>query len=393
MIAEISLGRAGRASPASSFRQLAVASGRSRQWSKVAALGTLAATLVLSFYSVVSGWAIYYFIEAVSGDLSDLSITEANHVFEEFLASPSRLILFHSLFIVMTILVSGSKVSQGIEKLNAWLMPLMYFILLALVVYASGFNGFSQAIDYLFAVRMEALEWSVFLEAMGHAFFTLAIGACCLRAYGAYMPQRQSIIKAVCIVALLDVLVAVMVGVASFSVVFTESIEPAAGPGLMFIALPVALGSMPMGDWVLPLFFLLMIIATWTSSVNLGEPLVVLAAKRLGSRWRGAVLTGLVVWLTGIVPALSFNIFSGISPLPGKSLFDVYTAFPTQILLPVTGLLILLFAGYVLDQKRLQEQLGLTGIQFKCWLILIRLVSPLLVVTVLVSGIIKSQAG
>ncbi len=386
MIAEISLGRAGRASPASSLRQLAVASGHSRHWAKVAGLGTLAATLVLSFYSVVSGWALFYFFQSVSNSLATLSTAQAGGMFEQFLASPLQVIGFHTLFIIMTILVSGSKVSAGIEKLNTWLMPAMYLILLGLVVYASGFAGFPHAIDYLFAAKFEAINWSVMVEAMGHAFFTLAIGACCLMAYGAYMPEKQSIIKTVGIVALLDVLVAVMVGAASFSVVFTEGMEPTAGPGLMFIALPVALAKMPLGEWIMPLFFLLLIIATWTSSINLGEPLVVAASRWLGSRRYGALLTGIVVWLMGLIPSFSFNLLADIKPLPDKSLFDVYTAFPTQVLLPVTGLLTLIFAGYVLDSKRLSEQLGLSGIKLRCWLWLIRIVSPLLVAGVLVFG-------
>ena len=171
----------------------------------------------------------------------------------------------------------------------------------------------------------------------------------------------------------LDVLVAVMVGVASFAVVFTENMEPASGPGLMFIALPVALAHLPMGDWVLPFFFVLLVFATWTSSVNLGEPLVVFASRKLGSRAKGALAAGGVIWLIGLVPALSLNVLGQLEPLPGKTLFDVYTAFPTQVLLPITGVLTLIFAGSIVEKKLLVCQLGLTGYQLKLWIWLIKI--------------------
>ena len=386
MIAEICIGRAGRASPASSLRQLAVSAGHHKQWSKVAWLGTLAATLILSFYSVVSGWALYYLFSSLTGQFADLSVAASTRTLDELLLSPWLVILFHSVFIVMTVAISGRAVYRGIERLNNILMPLMYLILVLLVIYASGFSGFNQAVDYLFAIKPQAISGEVLIEALGHAFFTLAIGACCLMAYGAYMPEKQSVISAVLIVAILDVLVAVMVGVSTFSVVFSEGMSAAGGPGLMFVTLPVALANMPFGNLVLPMFFLLLVIATWTSAVNLAEPLVVMATRLMeGNRSLGAMIAGSVVWTAGLIPALSFNLWKDYQPAPGKSLFDVYTAFPTQVLLPVTGLLTLYFAGYVLERKVLIQQLNLQGWHLHCWQCLIRYVSPVLLIITMFS--------
>ncbi len=390
MIAEIAIGRAGRASPASSLRQLAVSAGHNKHWSKLAWLGTLTAVLVLSFYSVISGWALYYFYHALNGALDNLNAAQSELMLENLLLSPGKIVLFHTLFISMTMLISGHPVSKGIERLNNLLMPLMYLVLVLLVIYASGFSGFDQAKEYLFAFKYQDVNGSVLLEALGHAFFTLAVGACCLMAYGAYMPEDQSIVRAVLIVALLDVLVAVMVGLSTFSVVFTEGLPAAGGPGLMFVTLPVALSSMPFHVIVLPLFFLLLVIASWTSAVNLAEPLVVMATRITGSRARGAVLSGLMIWCMGLIPALSFNLFRDLEPFPDKSIFDIYTAFPTQILLPLTGLLILFFAGYVMDRKSLVSQLGLRGFTLECWKWLIRYVSPLLLLTVMLGGLLTN---
>ena len=379
MIAEIIIGRAGRASPASSLRQLASQAGHTKHWSKLAWLGTISATLILSFYSVVSGWVIYFFFQSLSGSLraDSTAVTAGN--FQQLLESPLLVIGYHGLFMIMTMAISSRSVSKGIERLNNWLMPLMYLILLALLFFVSGFSGFNAALNYLFAFKVEAVSTSVILEAMGHAFFTLAIGACCLMAYGAYMPERQSVTKAVLLVAVLDVLVAVMVGVATFTVVFSEGLAVTHGPGLMFVTLPVALEQIPFGSLMLSLFFLLLLMAVWTSAVNLAEPLVILMSRLcMGLRKTGALVAGIVVFLLGLIPALSFNLWKDVS-IKGQPLFDFYTNLTTHILLPVTGLLVLFFAGHVMQAKVLKEQVG----GGKLWQFLIRWVSPLLLAVVM----------
>ena len=379
MIAEIVIGRAGRASPASSLRQLASRAGQTKHWSKLAWLGTLSATLILSFYSVVSGWVVYFFFQSLRGAVLVDSLEGAARNFQQLLDSPLLVVGYHGLFMVMTVAISSRSVAKGIERLNCWLMPLMYLILVLLLFYTSGFNGFDLALDYLFAFKAEALSAAVVLEAMGHAFFTLAIGACCLMAYGAYMPARQSVVKAVLLVAVLDVLVAVMVGVATFAVVFTEDLAVTSGPGLMFITLPVALGQMPFGSLMLPLFFLLLLMAVWTSAVNLAEPLVILMGRLcLGLRRTGALLAGTVVFLLGLIPAFSFNLWQQVT-INGQPLFDFYTDLATHIMLPVTGLLVLLFAGHVMPAVVLKDQLG----SMQLWKFLLRWVSPLLLIAVM----------
>lgn len=389
MIAEIVVGRAGRASPASTLRQLAVSAGRTKHWSKLAWLGTLAATMILSFYSVVSGWTLFFLFQSLSGELSGTSIQDTSSTFQQLLESPWQVISYHGLFIIMTVAISGRAVSRGIERLNNWLMPVMYLILVILLIYVSRFSGFEIALDYLFAFKLEAITGGVVLEAMGHAFFTLAIGACCLMAYGAYMPERQSVVKAVLIVALLDVLVAVMVGVATFAVVFSEGLSVDGGPGLMFITLPVALAQMPFGSLILPLFFLLLVMAVWTSAVNLAEPLVVMMSRLCsGFRGAGAAIAGAIVFLVGLIPGLSFSLWKNVS-VDGKTLFDLYTAFATQVMLPVTGLLVLYFAGYVMERKVLVDQLGMEGRTLQVWQFLIRWVSPLLLVMVIVGELLR----
>ncbi|WP_242667305.1 sodium-dependent transporter [Parendozoicomonas haliclonae] len=393
MAAEILVGRAGRSTPTVSLRALAKQGNGSWAWEKVSLIGMLAALMVLSFYSVVAGWGGYYLTQTLSGGLDFQNAQQLGSFFDSFLAKPHLLILFHSLFLIITLSINGQPVAKGLERLNAFLMPLLYGLLIVLVIYGSGFPGFSHAIDYLFSPDWQNINMGVLIEAMGHAFFTLAVGACCLMAYGAYMPAKQSILGAVFIVVILDLIVSLLAGVATFTIVFSDGLDPASGPGLIFITLPKALNAMPYGDIVLPLFFILFVIATWTSSVNLAEPLVASTATRLGvGRGMASVVVGFVVWCLGLIPALSFNLWSGVS-IAGHGLFDLWTGFATNILLPVTALLILVFVGWVVPWGTVAEQLGFKtnngGTMEGMFRLLFRFIAPGMVLTIFVFGLLS----
>ncbi|MTI14292.1 sodium-dependent transporter [Sansalvadorimonas verongulae] len=392
MAAEILIGRAGRATPATSLRQLASTYGGSRRWSWVAGVGMLAAAMVLSFYSVVSGWGGYYFIESLKGSLNGLNSQGLGQFFDTFLGNPLLLIVFNTVFLIMTLTVNGRPVAKGLEKLNYLLMPLLYGLLILLVFYASHLPGFQQALNYLFSPSWEQISGQVLVEAMGHAFFTLAVGACCLMAYGAYMPGKQSIPKAISVVVLLDLLVSILTGIAIFSVVFSNGVDPSSGPGLMFITLPGALNAMPMGDIVLPVFFCLFIIATWTSSINLAEPLVASTARYFSlSRSKASFAVGCVIWLLGLIPVFSFNEWKDIH-VAGHGLFDLWTGVATNILLPLTGFLVLVFVGWVLPKTAVMEQLGSAedSIKSHYWMILFRYGAPGMVLIIGIAGLITT---
>ena len=387
MIAEIIIGRAGRMPPSEALRSVAISSGASTRWSKIALSGTLASVLILSFYCVVSGWGVFYLKESLSG-LSLNTALEAESVFNNFLESPGTLLSYSSLFLVLTFFVSAFRVNSGIERLNDTLMPLLYLILMVLVVYVSYLPGFDRALHYLFTPDWSQLNSSMLLAAMGMAFFTLATGACCLMAYGAYMPERQSAIFSVSVVAAINLLVTLCAGVAIFSIVFSYGLDASSGPGLIFMALPVALHDMPFGHWVMPIFFFLLLIACWTSSVNLAEPLVSALSHKLNSRRKGALMAGLIVWTLGLIPVFSFNLLKNIT-IFGADIFSVYTGLATDILLPVTSFLILVFSGYIMQKNVLKQQLNVSQGWCHFWWIIIRYVSPCGLLLILLSSVIK----
>ena len=388
MTCEIIIGRLGRTSPAECIKTIAIQGSKSVNWGKLAWVGLTTSTIVLSFYAVVSGIIIYYFIQSICG-LQITNFTESFVVLNQIQHSPINLMLFTTLFIALTFIISVNKVSTGIAKLNYLMMPVMYCLLIALVFYASNLEGFDRALKYLFDFKKDDVSITMIIEAMGHALFTLAAGACCLIAYGAYMPSKQSILKSIAIVVVMDVLVAVLVGVTTFSIIFSENITATAGPGLMFLSLPVALSKIDIGSIIQSLFFFLLLSAAWTSSVNLAEPLILSIQKLLQlSRRKSTAVAAVIVLLFSIIPCLSLSLWENIRPFFNKSVFDIYTDIAADILLPITGLLILIFTAKAISVKKLSEELSLTYNYAYIFMLVIKYISPLLVLLLLVKAIL-----
>ena len=281
MVAEILIGRRARQNPVDALQTLAKESQQPRQWGLLGWWGALALLLVLSFYSVVSGWSIAYLFHSFDNTFNNATPREITHIWQHFLASPWRLIAWHTLFMCLTIGVIMRGVKQGLERATKYMMPALYLILLILVVYDGMIGNFGRAFHFLFDFQLGKITPSIIISAMGHAFFTLALGAGAMLTYGAYVPKRVNIAQAVWIVALLDVLVALLSGLAIFPLVFAHNLAPNSGPGLMFVTLPIAFAHIPAGALVGGLFFILLLFAAWTSSINLAEPMIIILMQRL----------------------------------------------------------------------------------------------------------------
>ncbi|WP_233350222.1 sodium-dependent transporter [Kushneria phosphatilytica] len=368
MAAEIMIGRAGGRAPLQSMRWLAERSGVSPRWGWVAFWGGATLLMVLSFYSVVAGWALDYTVQSLSGQLAGRSPEAIGRAFDALLASPWRVVADHTLFMIMTLGVVAAGVRSGIVRLNNWLVPLLYVLLIALVIMVAFMtDGVLPALRWLLTPDFSQINGSVVLNAMGHAFFTLATGACSLMAYGAGMPARQRVLPVVFTVAVLDVLVALLAGVAIFAVVFDQHMTVSQGPGLVFVTLPIAFAEWPGGSLWLGAFMGVLVVATWTSSINMAEPLVAMLEDAGWRRRRAAWMVGGSAWALGLLSALSFSVLAGVRPLAGMSLFDVMTALPTDIMMPIGGLLIALFAAWRLERGRAFKGLGAGPLGFAVW--------------------------
>ena len=389
MMAEVMIGRHGRKSPINSVRDAVQESGADSRWGYLGWLGVIAGLLILSFYAVIAGWALDYIFEVASGRLIGVNGASAGAVFDSLLADPSRLILWQTIFILLCVGVVVGGVKKGLGVAVEILMPLLFVMMLVLLGFSVLKGNFAAAWSFLFDFDIAALSWRGVLEAMGQAFFTLSIGMGAIMAYGAYMPQKANIGKTILVVAFFDSAVAIISGLIIFSFVFaTQGIEPSAGPGLMFISLPVAFGAMPGGVLIGSIFFVLVSIAAWSSAISLLEPCVawLIEIKNLGRIKANLLLAG-CAWVLGLGSVFSFNIWSEYR-LAGFTFFDFLDFLTANIMLPISGLMIALFVGYVMNRQLVKEQLeGTSATVSTLWFFTVRYIAPVAIAAVFVMGI------
>ncbi|MEE9302760.1 MAG: sodium-dependent transporter [Thiotrichaceae bacterium] len=389
MMAEVMLGRRGRQNPIGTMKTLALEENASSKWKWLGGLGVVTGIMILSYYSVIAGWALSYFFEAVAGTFKGISASASAEHFGSLVGSWDTLLGWHTMFMGLTLYVVSKGVRGGLEKAVTLLMPALFILLLIMVGYAMQTGSFQKGLDFLFSADFSKLNKESALIAMGHAFFTLSLGMGAIMAYGSYLPKDVSIAKAGIAIALADTAVALLAGMAIFPIVFANGLEPSSGPGLIFTTLPIAFGQMPFGNIFASIFFLLLIFAAWTSAISLIEPAVAwLVEKAAITRLRATVLMGGVTWLVGIGSILSFNVWSDAKFLD-KTFFDWMDYLTSNIMLPFGGLLIALFAGWVMRRNSSQEELGLSSGMHGLWSFLVKYVAIIAVSIVMlkVSGL------
>lgn len=391
LLAELILGRRGRASPITAMKNLADETQSSRLWTLIGWMGALCGLMILSFYSVAAGWVLAYFDHSLRGDFTGLTGEGSLALFESLLADRNLLLLLHSIFILMTVVVLALGVKRGLEAAVRWMMPSLFVLVVILLVAAMIEGEFAQSVAYMFSFKLPDLTWEGALVAMGHSFFTLSVGMGAIMAYGAYTPRDMPIGRTVLAVALLDTCVALGVGVAIFAFVFaTPGISPGQGPGLMFVTLPVAFGSLPAGQIIASIFFGMVILAAWTSTISLLEPGIAYLTERFGlHRAVSSSALGLVAWILGVAAALSFNDWADVQILWGKTFFDTMDFIASNLMLPLGGLLIALFVGWRMSKQQLDEEVGLVNLAvMRIWHYLVRYLSPLAILIIFIYSVL-----
>lgn len=377
MIAETLLGRMGRGSPIATMSNLAALTRSNPKWKVVGWMGVAAGFLILSYYSVIAGWAISYIFKINSALFQHIDAEGASRVFNDFKSSPEQLGVWHTIFMIATIFVVRRGVSEGLEKASQYLMPALFAMLLFLDLYAMGSGGFSQGFSFLFYPDFSKLTGTGVLIALGQAFFSLGLGMGAIMVYGAYLPQNVSIARAGFLVVTADTIVALMAGLAIFPLVFANDLAPGMGPGLIFETLPIAFGQMPLGWLVGMVFFVLVFFAAITSAVALIEPAVAfLSEQRHIDREKATFISAVVCWVLGLGTAFSFNIWSDLTVL-GRNLYEWIDFLTADILLPVGGVLIAVFAGWILQRDQVEAELAMEHPKyFNAWWILVRYIAP-----------------
>ena len=386
LIMEWLIGRRAQQNPIQAMEFVARQEGRSPAWKVLGFVGILGAFLILSFYSVIGGWALDYLFLTGSGTFQGMTGKETGAVFEGFLANAGSLMLWHTVFMGLTVWIVAMGVTSGLERASRIMMPGLALVLLILVGYAAvATDSFGRAAAFLFTPDWSAINGQVVLAALGHAFFTLSLGMGIMTAYGAYLGKEVNLLSTARTVVILDTTIALMAGMAIFPLVFAHSLEPSSGPGLIFVTLPIAFGNMTGGTVLGALFFVLLSFAALTSSMSLLEPVVALVEEKTALGRKGAAVTaGVVIWLLGVASLLSFNHWSEIQIL-GNNIFDFLDKLTSKFMLPLTGLGIIIFAGWFMNQEKIRQELGLEGTAYLIWSLVSRFVAPLAVIAVFIS--------
>jgi len=386
MIGEIMIGRKAKLDPINAMQLLARQADSSRFWTLLGVMAVLTGFLILSYYSVIAGWALAYIIDAASGSFAGASAEQISESFNTgLLSNPFRLIFWHTVFMVLTMVVVAMGVNRGIEKAIMTLMPIFFILLAILFLYALMSGNFKQGSDFLFTFDESKLGAGSVLTAMGHAFFTLSIGMGAIMVYGSYMPKNVSIGSTVLMIAFLDTLVALVAGLIIFPIVFANQLEPSTGPGLLFVTLPIAFGQMNFGSLFATLFFILVSFAAWTSSISLIEPAVAWLERKGYARKKVALILGVLCWFVGLGTVFSFNIFADFKIFFGYTFFDAIDKLTSNILLPLGGLAIAIFSGWIMKRTTVQKEIAFKSFAvYVAWTIAIRFIAPLGVLCVLI---------
>ncbi len=383
MTSEFLIGRMGQANAVGSFRKLGP--GKSKWW-LVGLMGVLSVFLIMGFYLVVSGWTLEYVFQAITNNFANKDTATLTQTFTEFSTDTWRPIVWMLLFLALTCIIIIAGVKKGIEKSSKFMMPLLLIIIIALGIRAVTLPGGTEGLRFLFQPDFEKINSSVIINAMGQAFFSLSLGMGCMITYGSYINKKNNLAGTVVEVTLLDTIIAILASIAIFPTVFSFGINPQQGPTLVFITLPNIFAHMAGGYiWSL-LFFLLLSIAALTSTISLVEVVVAFLVEELNiSRIKATLLTATGISILGVFASLSIGIWKDIHIL-GFTFFDLLDNVTSKILMPLGGLFIALFAGWVMKKDQMQAELSNNGhyktVYYKAYIFLVRYIAPVAILII-----------
>lgn len=385
--AEILLGRRGRRSPVGTMRRLVEECGVFPRWRQVGWLGMATGFVILSYYSVIAGWIVAYVTYAARGFFDGAAPSDIAALFGELTADAGAMILWHTIFMALTYEVIARGVGGGIERLVKYFVPLLIGLLIALAVVLAFEGGLLGGLRYLFKPDFSQLTGASVLAAMGQAFFSLGIGAGAIMMYGAYLSSAASIAKTSAVVALMDTGVALLAGVVVFGLVSLFALDPAQGPGLVFKTLPLAFTQMTGASYLAVMFFVLLLLAAWTSSISILEPSVVWLTEDFSmSRRAAASVMALIGWALGLLTIFSFSDPQTMS-IFGYSPFELLDFTAANVMLPMLGMLVVVFAAWKLPAARTPEIWGLRSpVVWRLWFYLTHYLCPVAAAAILLHG-------
>ncbi len=395
LIAEIMLGRRGKQSPPHTMAIIAKQEGRSKSWSVVGWLGILSAYLIMTYYSVIAGWAMSYMFKAGEGNFEGQDAEAISAEFNALLADPTQLTIWHAVFMTITMLILIRGLRKGIERTVQVLMPLLFILLLVMVAYAAVEGDMAAGLHFMFDFDISAINARVVLMAIGHAFFSIGVAMGLMMGFGAYLGKEISIAKSALIISAMDTAVALIAGIAIFPIVFANGLDPAEGPGLVFVTLPIAFGNMTGGIIFGTLFFVLLFFAALTSAIGTLEPAVAWVEEHRGvKRSTAAIMICGSAFVIGLGTVFSFNIWSDWHPLgftgrfADTGFFDLLDYITANLMMPASGLLLALFVGWRISPQAVADELNIQNPWFfRTWFWLLRWVVPISITGIFISNL------
>ena len=387
MLSELIIGRRARKNAFGAFKKLAPKGA----WQMIGSFGVGAAFLILSFYCVVAGWSIKYIFMSFTHVLDGANTQVIERTFTNFMTSPLEPLIYQVLFMVLTggIVIIG--VQKGIERSSKVLMPILLIIIIILDVRAVTLPGAGEGLRFLFHPDFSKLTYEGVLSALGHAFFSLSLGMGTLITYGSYVSKKNNLVNTAIQVTAADTIIAVLAGIAIFPAVFAFQIEPDQGVGLIFVTLPNVFLQMPGGAFFSFLFFLLLSIAALTSGISILEVVVAYFVEELKlNRNLATIFATIMITLLGIICSLSLGIFSDYTVF-NNSIFDLLDKLSANILLPLGGMFIALFIGWVFGKFKIMKEIARGGklnpYFLNIFMILVKVIAPLAIFVVFLQGI------
>jgi NSS family neurotransmitter:Na+ symporter len=387
MMSEILIGRRGRRNPVATMGLLGDEEGSSRHWRLVGGMGVVAGILILSYYSVIAGWTLAYTWKSAVGTFSGATAELVGATFSGFTQNWRSVAMGHTLFMALAVFVVARGVERGLEQAVRIMVPALLVLMFVLLGYSINSGHFGTGVAFLFTPDFGALTWDSVLVAMGQAFFTLSIGMGAVMAYGAYLPSETSITGASAAVVTADTGIALLAGLVIFPLVFANGLNPGEGPGLVFFTLPMAFGQMAGGVFFGTIFFLLLVFAAWTSAIGLMEPAVAWLVETFHrTRAQAAVMVGGLIWALGFGTVLSFGSLADFKFYKG-TIFENVDHLTSNIMLPLGGVFITVFAAWVMCRNSTAEELHGAGAIYRVWRFAARFVAPIAILFVFLKAI------
>lgn len=389
-ISEFVIGRRSQKNAYAAFRDLSGGSA----WRWVGLFTIIVPLVVLSYYSVIGGWSVEYLLKSVTFAFESASQSAMSTMFSDFVSSTWGPLLAHTGFLLVTTLIVVVGIKDGIEKFSKVMMPLLFFIVLAIAIYSMTLPGAKAGLDYLFNPDFSKITGKACAAALGQAFFSLSLGFGTIMTYASYVDKKENILFQSTATAVSDLMFALIAGVAIMPAVFAFGLNPQSGPGLVFETLPFVFGQMPAGGFVAILFFLALLVAALTSSISMLEVAVAYLVEEKGfSRVWACVVLFVVCWVVGAVCSLSFGPLSDVK-IGGGNIFDFFDNLSSNILMTLGSLLTVLFVGWRLKKTDVYDEftnggtLSRNAKLFGVLWFLIRYICPLAIISIFVSGLL-----